>query len=272
MRSKYILQRQSNFVTIRLRIPVGIIYPEQLDTIKQISAKFGAERIHLTVRKTVEIPGIPLEKVEQVIEELAAVGLHTTTLGDNIRNVVSCPGIYSCPNSRIDTQTLGLEIDSNLMLQEDLPAKIKIAIAGCPNNCTHPQINDIGIVGVAKVAINEDECDGCYSCIDYCREEAIKKTEKGKAIIDKSLCIDCGQCVQCKGIILKQTCYRIMVGGKLGRKPQFGTILGDFSTIYNVLDKLEQILLAFKEFGEPEERLGIMINRISIEKFIKLIS
>jgi dissimilatory sulfite reductase (desulfoviridin) alpha/beta subunit len=251
---------------------VGIIYPEQLEVLKQVVSRYGAERIHLTVRKTVEIPGIALHQLDKVLQELATAGWHTAALGNNIRNVVACPGNYSCPNSRIDAQSLGLEIDSNMLSDEDLPAKLKIAIAGCPNSCTHPQVNDIGIIGVAKVILPEEECEDCLTCIDFCREKAIVKTDDKKAIIIRESCVDCGLCAdQCKFIKFSSICYRITVGGKVGRHPQFGQVFGDFHDYYAVLAKIEQIIMVYKEHAEQDERLGTMINRISFEQFSRLI-
>jgi dissimilatory sulfite reductase (desulfoviridin) alpha/beta subunit len=272
MKIRYFAQRQSNLMTIRLRVPVGIIYPEQLEVLKQVVSKYGTERVHLTVRKTVEIPGISMDQLDLVLQELAAAGWDTAAYGNNIRNVVACPGSYSCSNSRIDTQSLGLEIDSNMLSDEDLPAKLKIAIAGCPNSCTHPQVNDIGIIGVSKVSLAVGECDACFNCIDFCREKAIERTADNKAIVINQACIDCGLCADlCQPITVSSTCYRVMVGGKVGRHPQFGLVLGDFPDYYAVLDKIEQIIMIYKKYAEPEERLGAMISRLSFERFARMV-
>ncbi|MDW7675542.1 MAG: 4Fe-4S binding protein, partial [Bacillota bacterium] len=113
--------------------------------------------------------------------------------------------------------------------------------------------------------------EGCFTCFEHCVENAIKKGENGKAYIDYDLCIHCGLCAQCKPIKIQSTCYRILVGGKLGRRPKFGLVLGDFPTYQDVLNKLEQILLIYKRYGNSGERLGEMIERISIKEFTKMI-
>lgn len=271
MRQRFFSKKESDIETIRLRIPAGIMYPEQLETLKKVAARYGKERIHLTVRKAVEIPGVPLKKVKQATEELAAAGWHTTSIDDNIRNVVACPGLY-CSNSRVDTHSLGLEIDTNIISEEDLPAKLKISIAGCPNACSHPQINDIGIIGVSKVKLVSDKCEKCYKCIKQCPEKAIIKLNDGQVRIDGDLCIDCGWCADsCKALELESTCYRILVGGKLGRHPKFADFLVDVPNMQEVLNRVEQIVLLYREHGLPDERLGNMIERVTLEKFIKLI-
>ncbi|MGF7184571.1 dissimilatory sulfite reductase (desulfoviridin) alpha/beta subunit [Desulfitispora alkaliphila] len=264
--------KQSDMAIIRLRVPVGILYPEQLDVLKQVACRYGDERLHLTVRKTVEIPGIPVAKLSQAMEELAAAGLRTTTVGDTIRNVMACPGTYSCPNSIIDTQSLGLEIDSNVCFEGEIPSKMKIAIAGCANGCTSPQVNDIGIVGINTVEVVEKNCEHCYTCVDFCREKAIYKADTGRIEIDRNKCVDCGLCAdECEALKSKQTGYRISVGGKLGRHLVMGRNFGDYSMMYHVLDAMEKIVFIYKERGKPGERLGETIDRIGFDEFKTLV-
>lgn len=42
--------------------------------------------------------------------------------------------------------------------------------------------------------ISKDKCTGCWVCIKWCPEDTIKKVE-GYAVIDKSGCIGCGECL-----------------------------------------------------------------------------
>lgn len=271
MRQNYISQRQSDFVTIRLRVPVGIVYTEQLDKLKAVAGSFGDGRIHMTVRKTLEIPGVNRHQVNQAMAELAKVGWRNTAVGDNIRNIVACPG-FTCPNSRIDSQSLGLEIDSNISTDEEFPAKIKIAVSGCPNSCTHTQVNDIGIIGITKVSLDEGGCQGCMTCQDVCREGAFIQSSKGKISLDREKCVNCGLCIDhCASIKLDKTFYRILVGGKMGRHPKFAQVLDDCINIPDVLAKLEQILLVYKKYALTDERMGEMIDRIGFEKFKSMV-
>jgi len=55
-------EKNSNLYTIRLRIPGGIISTEQLLGIGRAVRKRGLGAVHLTVRQTIEIPSLPLEK------------------------------------------------------------------------------------------------------------------------------------------------------------------------------------------------------------------
>ena len=267
MRRSYFSDRNPNFSTIRLRVPLGIIYPEQLDTLKDVAQRYGRDRIHLTVRKTVEIPGVATSDVPAALEKLARAGWYSSSFGNNLRNVVACPGLYSCPNALVDTAALGLELDSAFADCDDFPAKVKIAIAGCPNACSHPLINDIGVVGVSRVEIDLKRCSGCGSCVKACREDAIELRE-GKAYINYDHCIDCGDCARDCGkysALTQKTGYRVYIGGKMGRHPRLGEPIADLLTQGQALRLIESILVLFCDQGNPGERLADLVGRLTVE-------
>ncbi|NLC77185.1 MAG: 4Fe-4S binding protein [Clostridia bacterium] len=266
--------RDPNLCTIRLRVPLGIIYPEQLDTLKEVANRYGDGRLHLTTRKTVEIPGVPINLFNAAQALLAKAGWYANAFGNNVRNITACPGRYSCPNAQVDTQGIGLELDSAFFYLENLPAKLKIAVAGCLNGCTHPLVNDIGIVGVAPITFYEDNCRHCLKCIKSCREGAIKQNLQGEIYIDQEKCIDCGDCLTvCKNsaLVCEGKNYRVYVGGKLGRHPQFGRFLGDFATQLEVVEQVERIIDVYCNYARKDERLGNMVERISMEQFQQLL-
>lgn len=275
MRGSYFSGRNPNVATIRLRVPVGIIYPEQLDTLKEVANRYGDGRLHLTVRKTIEIPSVPKKHLAKALACLSAAGWYSSAFGNNVRNIIACPGRYSCPNSQIDTQSLGLELDSSLADLDNMPAKVKIAISGCSNGCTHPLANDIGIVGVSRVKFLEEKCQQCYSCIKSCRESAIQVSAEGKVFIDYEQCIDCGECLDFCGskvIVCEKTSFRIYLGGKMGRHPRFGRVYGDFVSLNELLQQVEKIVAVYSQYGLENERLGDLIERISLEQFAELVA
>lgn len=266
--------RDPNLCTIRLRVPLGILYPEQLDILKKVANRYGDGRLHLTVRKTIEIPGIPINMFRAARAMLETAGWYANAFGNNVRNITACPGRYSCPNARIDTQGLGLELDSAFYHLEHLPAKLKIAVAGCPNGCTHPLVNDIGIVGVAPIAFQPENCKHCYKCIKSCREDVIKQDSQGELIFDMENCVQCGDCLLVcnnSSIISEGDYYRLYVGGKMGRHPQLGNIFADFATQLELMDQIEKIVEVYLNYADKNERLGSMIERVGMEQFTKLV-
>ena len=63
----YFSGKDPNVATIRLRVPIGIVYPEQLDILKEAALRYGDGRLHLTVRKTIEIPGVPRKDLDLLL-------------------------------------------------------------------------------------------------------------------------------------------------------------------------------------------------------------
>lgn len=265
--------RDPNLVTIRLRVPLGIVYPEQLDILREVALRYGDGRLHLTTRKTIEIPGVPVKFVEMAQALLSRAGWDGSAYGNNVRNIIACPGRSSCANAQVDTHGIGLELDSLLCHLDHLPAKVKIAISGCVNGCTHPLINDIGLVGVARVAFYSEKCKGCRSCLKRCREGALALDAAGTVVFHREKCIDCGDCLHgCpnEALICEGVYYRLYVGGKMGRSPSLGQVFGDFPTQGEAIEQVQRILAAYYWHANHEERLAHMIQRVSLPNFKKL--
>jgi anaerobic sulfite reductase subunit C len=168
--------------------------------------------------------------------------------------------------------------------------RLKIAIASCPNCCSQPQIRDFGIHVRAKVFVEKDvECNGCGNCLRACKEGAIKisglsnksrketedqntrypENNKREVIINYDRCVHCGLCAEvCPTGTIKteKKCYRVMIGGKLGRHPRFADDLIDFadeSEVIRALDVCMDAILSEK----IEKRFGTLVEKLGIEEF-----
>jgi len=51
--------------------------------------------------------------------------------------------------------------------------KLRVAIAGCPNGCSRPQIADIGLVGFVQPQVDPEKCIACRACEAACPDAAI---------------------------------------------------------------------------------------------------
>jgi len=235
-----ITQRDAEFCTIRLRIPAGIITPEQLSGISEIAKKYGAETLHLTSRQTIEIPHLNPHQVEEIVADLEE---NNTPLGAEraeIVNVTACPGTDRCKLSQIETIELAKLIDEKHFGKE-MPCKVRIAISGCPNSCMSSSLNEIGIVGVVTPSREPGTCTGCGTCVQYCYEDAIV-IKNGIISLDEDLCTHCGLCIDsCPFHIIqaKDSGYYITVGGRRGRHPKLGrdfVVVRDVKTVLAVID------------------------------------
>ena len=150
---------------------------------------------------------------------------------------------------------------------------MKIAISGCPNSCTKPQVNDIGTTGVVRPRIIPERCDGCGDCVRACKEGAIKIVD-GVAQIDYNMCVYCGICIRIcprSADVADREGYTIFVGGNVGRHPRFAVKLVDFADKEVIFKVIENSIKLFEEEGERGERFGHLIERIGLGEALRRI-
>ncbi|MGQ3685819.1 MAG: 4Fe-4S binding protein [Candidatus Loosdrechtia sp.] len=150
---------------------------------------------------------------------------------------------------------------------------MKLAVSGCPNSCSMPQIKDFGVQAIEPVYVDaRSECIGCMQCVEVCREGAV--TVNGNQVsIDSEKCVHCGLCARaCPSGSIKSAGkkYRVMIGGKVGRHPKFALDLlsqADESSTLKALDVCTDTILSDK----TEHRFRAVIEQIGIEEIKKRI-
>lgn len=220
MKGGVITERDPDFCTVRVRLPAGIISVEQMRGIAALAKKYGKGFVHCTARQSVEIPHVDPARLKSLARELEKNGTPIGSEKDEIVNIVACPGIERCKFANINTGSLAKKIDEKLF-GKDMPVKMRISISGCPNACTSPMLNEIGIIGRIHPLRLEGQCTGCGSCVEYCKEKAIV-IRNGISVLDENKCYQCGVCVRsCPFDLLKgeHLHYQILVGGRRGRHP-----------------------------------------------------
>ncbi len=145
----WLLNKGGGTFSARVVTVNGKVTAEQMQALAAAAQRFGRGEVALTSRMSVEVPGVPASMVEEFEAALAAVGLSVGGTGPRVRPVVACKGTL-CPHGLIDTFSLAEKIHRRFYEgwhDVTLPAKFKIGVGGCPNNCVKPNLNDIGIVG-----------------------------------------------------------------------------------------------------------------------------
>jgi dissimilatory sulfite reductase (desulfoviridin) alpha/beta subunit len=140
-------QAEKDKFSLRLCMSGGTMDTAYLKKAIEIAEKYGGSKIHLTSRQQIEIPFIADVNVEAVLKLIAGEGISTFIGGPRVRTVLACLGSTVCKFGQIETSELAREIHKKYFGRE-LPAKLKIAITGCQNNCVKVEANDIGIRGV----------------------------------------------------------------------------------------------------------------------------
>ena len=243
MKGGVITERDPEFCTIRTRIPAGVITSDMLRGIAGIAEKYQAPYVHITTRQTLELPHIHHGYLDEISRDLSETGTPVGSERDEIVNITSCPGIERCVFANIDSLSLANEIDRRVFGKE-MPVKIRIAISACPNGCTSPMLNEIGIIGRIQPIRTPGVCTGCGTCVEYCKEGAIS-IKKGISVLDPSKCVQCGTCVRsCPFELIKSSGehYLIVVGGRRGRHPRIGKELIIVNSHEAVIDVVEKII------------------------------
>ena len=250
----------------------GKVTAAQQRCIAEAAEKFGNGIVTYTTRLTVEVQGIPYEKIEEFQAFIAKEGLQTGGTGSLVRPVVSCKGT-TCQYGLLDSFAISEEIHHRFYegyRTVKLPHKFKIAVGGCPNNCVKPDLNDIGIIGQMIPNFDEDECNGCKKCSveKVCPMKAAKVVD-GILEIDKEVCNNCGRCVgQCHFDALEEGTpgFKIYIGGRWGKKIAQGRAIKKiFTDKEEALNVIEKAILLFREQGQTGERFAKTIERLGFE-------
>jgi dissimilatory sulfite reductase (desulfoviridin) alpha/beta subunit len=230
-----------------------------------------------------EIP-VTAEEIAR-LEAMVDRGEVMEGLETNYHQVKLCGGAAGCPLSVIDDKKAAqimLDIIEETKLKEDMAAKLagkpilshhkfKAAVAGCPNNCSEPQIKDFAIVGQRRPKVSNMPCSGCGLCLKACRERALKLENKQIEVIYEN-CLNCGLCIEAcpKGVLVEeQAGYKITVGGRLGRHPRLAETLVELGNDKELRRVMTNCLELLKLKGRPGERLSHLVERIGLDELKK---
>lgn len=137
-------QKQEDSYTIAPHVPCGVVTPELLRKIADVSEKYGAETLKITGACRIAIVGLKEKDIDPVWEELgmaegAAVGLC-------VRSIRSCPGTTYCRLGKQDAMKIGMTLDEKYHAYQ-LPGKFKMAVSGCKLSCSESWVRDVGLIG-----------------------------------------------------------------------------------------------------------------------------
>jgi len=139
---------------MRVKIPSGILSPQGLRTIGEISLRYGRNSGELTTRQNIQLHWIRLDAIPEIFATLDQAGLTTVCgCGDTVRNITGCPVAGLQHGELFDTTSLINEAARFFYGNReysDLPRKHKITIATCPAQCNAPEINCVALLGVKE--------------------------------------------------------------------------------------------------------------------------
>lgn len=193
-----------------------------------------------------------------------------------------CRGAESCPHAVIGKDVSDSILDvldrsgwAGYLASGVRPIRhhhqFRLAVASCPNGCSQPHIADFALIAAARIRLDPGACEACGLCVDACAEKALSLD--GGIRIDQARCLGCTACVRvCPAGALQseETGYRVLLGGKLGRRPRLAHELGFFS-LAESMTVLERALSLLISAGRPGLRLGDLIETTGREKFDRMV-
>ncbi len=143
---------------IRIKAPFGTITAPQLDRMADIATEYSRGWGHLTTRQAIQFHYVQLERVPDLLRDIAVVGLTSReACGDTVRNVQGCHLAGACPSEVLDITPWAEAAFKHFLrnpLGQRLPRKFKINFSGCASDCGQAMFNDVGIIATTRT--NED--------------------------------------------------------------------------------------------------------------------
>jgi sulfite reductase (ferredoxin) len=138
-----------DYAMVRIKIPAGEIYPNQLEKISQLSEQFSIGSAHFSTRENIQLHWVILEDVSEIFRGLTEVGLTSReACGNSIRNVMCSPLSGVCPAEEFDSTPYALATAKfflrNPMVQ-NLPRKFKFNFTCCEKHGMVRMV-DVGLI------------------------------------------------------------------------------------------------------------------------------
>jgi len=127
------------------RITGGVTTADQLRTIADVADRYQVPMIKLTGGQRIDLLGIRKEDLPSVWRDLGMPSGYA--YGKTFRTCKTCVGSEFCRYGLGDSTTLGIAIEERFKGIES-PGKLKLAVAGCPRNCSEAMVKDVGAVAV----------------------------------------------------------------------------------------------------------------------------
>ncbi|GAB93501.1 nitrite reductase large subunit NirB [Gordonia rhizosphera] len=138
------IQRDGTFSVVP-QMRGGVTSPQQLRRIADVAEKYDIPMIKATGGQRIDLLGVKKEDLPKVWQDLGMPSGYA--YGKSFRTVKTCVGTDYCRFGLGDSTALGIAIETRYQGLES-PAKLKLAVTGCPRNCAESLCKDFGVVAV----------------------------------------------------------------------------------------------------------------------------
>ncbi|MGZ8747116.1 MAG: (2Fe-2S)-binding protein [Mycobacterium sp.] len=138
------IQRDGTFSVVP-QMKGGVTNVAQLRRIADVAEKYEIPMIKLTGGQRIDLLGVRKEDLPAVWEDLDMPSGYA--YGKSFRTVKTCVGTDFCRYGVGDSTALGIAIEERYQGLAS-PAKMKLAVTGCPRNCAEALCKDLGVVAI----------------------------------------------------------------------------------------------------------------------------
>jgi sulfite reductase beta subunit len=288
----HIAESGERIYTVRAGSPrlLGI---QTLRRFADLADQYSEGYLRFTSRNNVEFLLSKKENIEPLKAALISLGFPVGGTNNSISNIVHTQGWVHCHSAATDASGIVKAVMDALydrFTHEDLPGKVRIALACCLNMCGAVHCSDIAILGVHSTP-PKIQHDGLRkicevpTLIASCPTGAIRPaTVGGNASVEvvEEQCMFCGNCYTvCPAMPMndpERDGLSIWVGGKVSNarsEPKFSKLAIPF--IPNnpprwpeVVEAVVKIVEVYSKGAKKYERVGEWIERIGWPKFFEL--
>lgn len=126
----------------------GLTTANELRAIADAADKYNVKTVKVTGGQRIDLLGIKKEDLPSVWADLGKAGFvsgHAYAKG--LRTVKTCVGSDWCRFGTQDSTGLGVKLE-RFLWGSWAPAKVKLAVSGCPRNCSESTCKDVGVICV----------------------------------------------------------------------------------------------------------------------------
>ncbi len=138
------IQRDGTFSVVP-QIPGGVTTSAQLRRIADVAERYNIPMVKVTGGQRIDLLGVRKEDLPKVWADLDMPSGYA--YAKSFRTVKTCVGRDFCRFGLGNSTQLGIDIEQRYQGLES-PAKMKLAVSGCPRNCAESYVKDVGIVAV----------------------------------------------------------------------------------------------------------------------------
>jgi len=126
----------------------GVTSASELRAIADVVEKFQIPTVKVTGGQRIDMLGVKKQDLPAVWADLNAAGMVSgAAYAKGLRTVKTCVGTDWCRFGTQDSTGLGVKIEK-FMWGSWTPAKVKMAVSGCPRNCAEATCKDVGVICV----------------------------------------------------------------------------------------------------------------------------